>query len=81
VSARAQNGALALCFAPRVRSFTPRGTTELEPELRQFAVERIEALRRAGEGDFADTVARSVPSRSSPIISACRRKTDIGFEA
>jgi cytochrome P450 len=44
------------------RGFTPRRTTELEPELRRFVIERIENLKRAGEGDFVATVARSIPS-------------------
>ncbi len=44
------------------RGFTPRRTTELEPELRRFVIERIEKLRSAGEGDFVAAVARSIPS-------------------
>jgi cytochrome P450 len=44
------------------RGFTPRRTTELEPELRTFVVERIEKLKSAGEGDFVAAVARSIPS-------------------
>ena len=34
------------------RGFTPRRTTELEPALRRFVIDRIEALKKAGEGDF-----------------------------
>ncbi len=44
------------------RGFTPRRTTELEPELRRFVIERIETLKSAGEGDFVAAVARSIPS-------------------
>jgi cytochrome P450 len=44
------------------RGFTPRRTTELEPELRRFVIERIEQLKSAGSGDFVATVARSIPS-------------------
>lgn len=44
------------------RGFTPRRTAELEPALRRFVVERIENLKRAGEGDFVAAVARSTPS-------------------
>ena len=44
------------------RGFTPRRTTELEPELRRFVIDRIEKLKNAGEGDFVAALARSVPS-------------------
>jgi hypothetical protein len=44
------------------RGFTPRRTTDLEPELRRFVALRIEDLKRAGKGDFVATVARSIPS-------------------
>jgi cytochrome P450 family 130 len=44
------------------RGFTPRRTTELEPDLRRFVVDRIETLRKAGQGDFVATLARAVPS-------------------
>ena len=44
------------------RGFTPRRTAELEPALRRFVVDRIEAMKKAGEGDFVAAVARTVPS-------------------
>jgi cytochrome P450 family 130 len=44
------------------RGFTPRRTTELEPELRRFVIDRIENLKQAGEGDFVAALARTVPS-------------------
>jgi cytochrome P450 family 130 len=44
------------------RGFTPRRTIELEPELRAFVVDRIETLKRAGQGDFVAAIARAVPS-------------------
>jgi hypothetical protein len=44
------------------RGFTPRRTTELQPELRRLVAQRIEDLKRAGKGDFVATVARSIPS-------------------
>jgi hypothetical protein len=44
------------------RGFTPRRTAEIEPALRRFVVDRIERLKRDGEGDFVAAVARSVPS-------------------
>jgi cytochrome P450 len=42
--------------------FTPRRTAELEPALRRFVVDRIETLKKAGQGDFVKAIARSVPS-------------------
>jgi cytochrome P450 len=44
------------------RGFTPRRTAELEPALRRFVVDRIETMKKAGEGDFVAAVARTVPS-------------------
>jgi cytochrome P450 family 130 len=44
------------------RGFTPRRTTELEPELRRFVIDRIEQLKTAGQGDFVAALARTVPS-------------------
>lgn len=44
------------------RGFTPRRTTELEPELRRVVIERIEKLKNAGGGDFVAAVARPIPS-------------------
>jgi cytochrome P450 len=44
------------------RGFTPRRTTELEPELRRFVIDKIETLKKAGQGDFVAAVARTVPS-------------------
>jgi cytochrome P450 len=44
------------------RGFTPRRTTELEPDLRRLVIDRIETLKRAGEGDFVTAVARTIPS-------------------
>jgi cytochrome P450 len=44
------------------RGFTPRRTTELEPELRRFVVDRIETLIKAGKGDFVSAIARTIPS-------------------
>ncbi len=44
------------------RGFTPRRTTELEPALRRFVIDRIEKLKKAGEGDFVAALARTVPS-------------------
>jgi cytochrome P450 len=44
------------------RGFTPRRTEELEPALRRFVVDRIETLKKAGEGDFVSAIARAVPS-------------------
>jgi cytochrome P450 family 130 len=44
------------------RGFTPRRTTELEPELRRFVIDRIENLKKAGEGDYVAALARTVPS-------------------
>jgi cytochrome P450 len=44
------------------RGFTPRRTTELEPELRRFVIDHIETLKKAGEGDFVSAIARTIPS-------------------
>ena len=44
------------------RGFTPRRTIELEPALRRFVIDRIETLKKAGEGDFVEALARTVPS-------------------
>jgi cytochrome P450 len=42
--------------------FTPRRTAELEPALRRFVVDRIETMKKAGEGDFVAALGRTVPS-------------------
>jgi cytochrome P450 len=44
------------------RGFTPRRTAELEPGMRRFVVDRIETMKKAGEGDFVASIARTVPS-------------------
>jgi cytochrome P450 family 130 len=44
------------------RGFTPRRTAELEPELRRLVAQRIDNLKKAGEGDFVAAVARPIPS-------------------
>lgn len=69
--------ALALDFAPMVmldppdhtafrrlvaRGFTPRAVSAIEPAVRAFVVDRIEALRAAGEGDLIETLAKPLPS-------------------
>jgi cytochrome P450 len=43
------------------RGFTPREVQTLEPAIRAFVAERIEALRAAGSGDFVAGVARPLP--------------------
>jgi cytochrome P450 len=43
------------------RGFTPREVQTLEPAIREFVVERVEALRAAGTGDFVAGVARPLP--------------------
>ncbi|MEX2293487.1 MAG: cytochrome P450 [Acidimicrobiales bacterium] len=69
--------ALALDFAPMVmldppehtafrrlvaRGFTPRAVAEVEPAVRAFVVERLEALRAAGTGDLIEGLAKPLPS-------------------
>ena len=44
------------------RGFTPRQVSELEPEVRAFAVERIERLRSAGGGDVVEDLFKPLPS-------------------
>jgi cytochrome P450 len=44
------------------RGFTPRQVATLEPEVRRFTVERLEALRDAGSGDLVDALAGPLPS-------------------
>jgi len=69
--------ALGLDFAPMVmldppehtafrrlvaRGFTPRAVAEIEAAVRAFVVERVEALRAAGEGDLIEALAKPLPS-------------------
>jgi hypothetical protein len=44
------------------RGFTPRQVVGIEPEVRAFVVERIEALRSRGHGDIATEVFKPLPS-------------------
>ena len=44
------------------RGFTPRHVEEIEPAVRAFAVERIERLRAAGEGDIVTELFKPMPS-------------------
>jgi cytochrome P450 family 130 len=44
------------------RRFTPRQVAELEPEIRDFVVERIDALRAAGGGDLVGQLFKPLPS-------------------
>ncbi len=44
------------------RGFTPRQVTELEPRIRDFVVERIDALRAAGGGDLVRDLFKPLPS-------------------
>jgi hypothetical protein len=44
------------------RGFTPRHVAELEPQLRAYVVERVEALRAVGGGDVVAGLARPTPS-------------------
>ncbi len=44
------------------RGFTPRRVATLEPAVRAFVVERVEALRSAGEADLIEVLAKPLPS-------------------
>lgn len=44
------------------RGFTPRQVTELEPIVREFAAERIAALRAEGGGDIVTQLFKPLPS-------------------
>lgn len=44
------------------RGFTPRQVVEVEPVIRAFVVERIEALRAAGGGDVVAALFKPLPS-------------------
>ncbi|HWE53926.1 MAG TPA: cytochrome P450 [Acidimicrobiales bacterium] len=44
------------------RAFTPRSVADLEPEVREFVVSRLDALGRAGGGDVAASVWKPLPS-------------------
>jgi cytochrome P450 len=44
------------------RAFTPRAVAAMEPGIRRFAVDRIEALRAAGGGDVAAALFKPLPS-------------------
>jgi cytochrome P450 family 130 len=44
------------------RGFTPRQVAELEPAIRDFVVERIDALRAAGGGDLVGELFKPLPS-------------------
>lgn len=44
------------------KGFTPRHVREIEPAVRSFAVERIEALRAAGQGDVVADLFKPLPS-------------------
>ncbi|GAA4373159.1 cytochrome P450 [Nocardioides caricicola] len=44
------------------RGFTPRQVRTLEPEVRAFAVERLERLRAEGGGDIVEALFKPLPS-------------------
>ena len=44
------------------QGFTPRKVAELEPAVRAFVVERIDALAAAGGGDFVAVLGKPLPS-------------------
>jgi cytochrome P450 family 130 len=44
------------------RGFTPRQVAELEPEIRDFVVERIDSLRAMGGGDLVRDLFKPLPS-------------------
>jgi cytochrome P450 len=43
------------------RGFTPRQVTEIEPAVRSFVVERVDALREAGTGDAVAALFKPLP--------------------
>ncbi|MGH0029181.1 MAG: cytochrome P450 [Myxococcota bacterium] len=45
-----------------IKQFTPRRVKELDPMVRRFVVERVEALRERGEGDVVETLFKPLPS-------------------
>lgn len=44
------------------RGFTPRHVATIEPEVRRFVVERVDALRDAGGGDVVAALLKPLPS-------------------
>ena len=44
------------------RGFTPREVAPIEPDVRQFVVERLEGLRAAGGGDVVGELLKPLPS-------------------
>ncbi|MGZ4695237.1 MAG: cytochrome P450, partial [Acidimicrobiales bacterium] len=44
------------------RGFTPRQVATIEPDVRRFAIERLEQLRADGSGDFVAAFAGPLPS-------------------
>lgn len=44
------------------RGFTPKQVNAVEPEVREFVVERLEGLRAAGGGDIVTTLFKPLPS-------------------
>jgi cytochrome P450 family 130 len=44
------------------RGFTPRQVTAIEPAIREFVVDRLEALRAAGSGDVVAQLLKPLPS-------------------
>lgn len=45
-----------------IKRFTPRAVRELEPMVRAFVVERVEALREQGAGDVVEALLKPLPS-------------------
>lgn len=44
------------------KGFTPRQVSSLEPDIREFVVERVERLREKGEGDIVEALFKPLPS-------------------
>ena len=45
-----------------IKQFTPQRVAALDPMIRSFVVERIEALREKGEGDVVEALLKPLPS-------------------